>query len=551
MSIRYAVPALAILLGSSFLLSCGELDAVFPSSGTYQVDALVNKELSLSKSSLISKGDKIYPYFASPVSGDPDVRGLAVFLQTPAGQTAGARIRYTLKTGTAAKTEEQTSSRQDVPAEILVSVNTMDKDLPSFSLPETLEAGPYIMVYQVLGEDSVLFRDEKNVYYLKDAKFSLDKIRTYLPGVSASPLIPQGIVVMLEAQVDSDERLDPYIIWYSGKKRISEGYAVRGSGRILWNAPEEVGFQTIRAELLPQGPVSNFAGKFTEISLPVAAAAHIPGAFSGDPDQIAWRYELQGDLKDSQAPDSAVRELVFRGTKKNPQWMPGDTVYGLGTGAGDVYALSAFSFAAPEDQAEKTEQAGRFMLRFQPVEAGPVFGIRLDSVPPAGPVFLNLSFSGEDLSLEITTPEKSESVFLDYSPGETESFVSLFIDFAAGNGFFEARLSRENSRQPPARSRKLAILSPLMGTGSLQLGAPLGQAVPGQKADEPQAEQSFPISAIFDEFALVRGNHVPRIEMEAEKVSPKPDTEEAALLEAESVKPPRSEEETPEPQNLS
>jgi hypothetical protein len=550
---RYAIPAWIALIVSSLLLGCGELDTVFP-SGTYQVDALVNKKTALSKSALISKDDQVYPYFANQVGDDPDLTGLIVFLQNPQGQTAGAKIQYVLKAGTVVpKTEVISLSQQNLPAEILVPVGAMDKDLPPFVLPETLSAGPYILVYQVLGEDGVLYRGEKNVFYLGDAAFSLERISTYLPDVSGSSPFPQGLAVMLEAQIVSDERLDPYVIWYNGKKRFSEGYAAKGACLILWNAPEEIGFQTIRAELLPQGPVSNFSGKFTEISLPVSAQANIPGYFSGDVDQIAYLYQLQGGLRDSIAPEAADRALVFRGAKNSPRWMPSGSIYGLGIGTGDVYTLPAFSPVAPEEGAEKPEHAGRFMLRFRPVAAGTIFSVRFDSGSPSEAVFMDLSFSGEDLILQIKTPEKSESVSLGHNPGEAEGFTSLFIDFSAGDRSFEAGLSLENRTEGPARLQKLAFSGPLVpavtGAGSLQFGASLTQAP--QKADDSQAEQIFPVSAIIDEFALAWGNHFPRIEPEEAYAATGEKTPDPASGEAEYTELPPDGEDAPDPQNAS
>jgi hypothetical protein len=52
--------ALVVLFLASLFVTCGELDTVLPSSGTYQVNALVNNS-SLNDISLLSKNDRNFP----------------------------------------------------------------------------------------------------------------------------------------------------------------------------------------------------------------------------------------------------------------------------------------------------------------------------------------------------------------------------------------------------------------------------------------------------------------------------------------------------------
>ncbi|MDR1099919.1 MAG: hypothetical protein LBL28_05495 [Treponema sp.] len=550
--------ALFILFISSFLYTCGELDTVFPSNGTYQVNALVN-ETSLNDCSLISKNDRIYPYFASSVLSDPDITGLVVFLQTPSGYIINKKIHYTLETVEEDAPVENSGEVIDdtVPedalikvteniniiepvkideSEILIPVNRLDKGLPFFLLPDTLEIGPYTMIFQILGKREVLYREEKPVYYLDDAEFSLTDIQKYLPDVSGgSPLIPPGIAIMLEAQVVSDERLDPYIVWYSGRKRLSEGRISEGGGFILWKAPEQTGFHTIRAEVFPRRPNGVFPGISREISLPISSKTENGGYFSGESANILYWYQFQGNLQDSKNPVSTERALVPRG-EKNSRWIPEGNIYGLAVDSQSAYLLPSFSFM-PSGEAQG---AGRFMLRFKPVSEGLVFSSCFKSESaPADMVYMNLSVAGETLNLDIIAPERSAAITLNYTE-EAESFITLFIDFVIHENYFEARIDRENDPAPPAEPKRISLLNPLNGEGSFQFGASLKNTEVKEDQEElvPEEEKPayFPVTAILDEFAFSR------LEEYVFPEEPEPETEDIPVM-AEETEPALPEEE--------
>jgi hypothetical protein len=211
MCVQSAGKVLTILIVLSLFCGCGELDTVLPSSGTYQVKALVN-DTSLDDCSLINAGDAIHPYFASSVANDPDITGLMVFLQNSRGELLGEKVLYTLKTTvkTDFETEAKTETKQDTqesgktadtandaaaenpaaektPAtepvkeaagkNIVIQVKRLDKELPEFPMPDDLEIGQYTLVFQVLGEKETLYQTERPVYYLGSAQFSLKEIQ--------------------------------------------------------------------------------------------------------------------------------------------------------------------------------------------------------------------------------------------------------------------------------------------------------------------------------------------------------------------------------------
>jgi hypothetical protein len=526
--------AFIILFISSLFLTCGELDTVLPSSGTYKVNALVNNsslnESSLNESSLITKNDRIFPYFVTSVTGDPDVQGLLIFLQTPAGEIAEKKIHYTLKPVEEEKGEKksitingeietkapvfdgQNAEITEMPqttgpvktenkeTETLIHVNRLDKDLPPFSLPENLPVGQYTLVFQILGEKEILDRTEKHIYYLDDVPFSLNDIQRYLPDISdGSYLIPPGTTVMLEAKIISGERLDPYVVWYSGKKRISEGRVSGGADLILWKVPEQTGFHTVRAEAFPYLPVAGIYGKSLEISLPVSAKAAGTGYFSGESEHITHWYQFRGNLQDSKMPVATERALIPKGEKVS-QWSPQNNIYGLTIGPRDIYLLPGFSFVP----SEKQPGVGRFMFRFKPVAEGTVFSAFFKSEFPPDSVYMDLVLSKETLQLNLSGFEISEVIPADFVPEEAEGFISLFIDYALDGNRLGVTLGRENTTPP--EPVVFVLSSPLNGEGSFQFGASLKSAETGNtdSADgsvPPEEPEPAPVTAILDEFA--------------------------------------------------
>jgi hypothetical protein len=510
-----------------FFAACGEMDGVLLFSGTYQVDALVN-DISLNKSSLIKKSDTIRPYFINSIANDPDVSGLAVFLETTSGEIIGRMVQYilddtndTTETAKKKESEDETVSNSEKPENqiedgndagmfmapkndnTVVRVKSLNKKLPPMTLPEGLSIGQYIMVFQVLGEQGLLYRAEKPVYYLGDARFILHDINRYLPGSSAgladsaesavsgiSQLIPPGITVMLEARVDFDKRLDPYIVWYNGRKRISEGKISEGAGIILWHAPEQTAFTVIRAEVFPYKEVPDFAGKRREISLPVSSKVENLAFFSGSADFIQW-YQFSGNLRDSMNAMSSEKALIPSGENQT-QWLPANSIYGLAAGEENSYILPDIVFAGN----------GRLQFHFKPVAGGSFLKGRFNSDSlKMNTVKMELSLDGENLVLSIRENVLGLSQKISAALPDTENgeLVTVFVDFSMDAKYFAARLVLENQESDSAQILVLPLGAPLSGKANFQLGSSV--SVPMIKEIEaviPAKENSFENTAPED-----------------------------------------------------
>ena len=91
-----------VLAALAFLGGCGEMDELLPSAGIYKVNALVNGQ-SIDDYSIVSSGDEIKPRFEEPVSNDPDVTALMVYLKNSKGDIIGGKFIYTLEEEAAAE----------------------------------------------------------------------------------------------------------------------------------------------------------------------------------------------------------------------------------------------------------------------------------------------------------------------------------------------------------------------------------------------------------------------------------------------------------------
>ncbi|MDR3334140.1 MAG: hypothetical protein LBT13_04535 [Treponema sp.] len=365
----------------------------------------------------------------------------------------------------------------------------LDKELPSFTLSSSLEIGQYSMVFQIQGDQGVLYKIEKPLYFLGNAQFVFDDIQRYLPGVSAtSHLIPPGSNVLLEAEVLSDKRLDPYLIWYSGRKRIGEGKLSEGVNRFIWKVPEHTGFHAIKAELFPFQPGQGFKGTTKELSLPVSAKSAPIGYFSKKADEYIQWYQFQGTLQDAKNPGNTGSTLRSKNNKP-PQWLPYAGIYGLSIGPDDVYVLPGVPFIL-----DKTEQSsGQLNLHCKPLAEGTIVKMIFNAhFNPA-----DLATAGVDMKVSITkgkltiTLTAEGEVYEDSISSEilkTQNFITLLVNFSIHENSFTANIYVEETGKE-TRAKTFILSKPLSGAGTVQFG-------------EETTGNNKKAVAVFDELAI-------------------------------------------------
>jgi len=549
--------------------TCGELETLFPSNETYQVRTLVNGS-SLEECSIIRSKDKIRPYFAVSVVNDPDLIGLLVYIQDSKGKIIGDRVQYTLlayadddalteadflddlddaeeieaaKPQDAEKVPEKTNDPEDgdepqvlekwsftdtKPLEkntdIEIAVKSLSAQLPYFPLPKELEIGTYVLVFEALGKKETLSRTETNVFYLGDAEFNLKDIGLYLSGLSGPQLISPKAVIMLESKLDFDRRLDPYVIWYNGKTIISEGKISEGAGKLLWEAPEQAGFYSVRLEAFPfYLKRTSYTGLSREIALPVSPKAISLGYYFENnydhtarsplsagtaykalqdadtpleetpagatpaypaPELLQW-YQFEGSLNDSLA--SLFDEpLLLPVAKTAPRWAAAGQSYGLAIGPDDPYLLSPLQFF----RAESDQGGGVVLLHIRPLSEGSILSafFPLESSSTEG-VWMDITKVDNTITLRLSDADTFVDlpVYLTFSAAE--SLIPIVVEFYIRPYRLEAKISLDEYLQNKVGEIKL--LRALSGEGTIRLGGKVGKTI----LEKPVPETTTPAAS--------------------------------------------------------
>ena len=609
MSINAAGKAAIIFILFSLFSACGEMETLLPSTGSYQVKALVNGN-SLESCSILRSDDKIRPYFTVSVVNDPDLIGLLVYFENSQGEVTGGKVRYILQSHandikpaetevkeqaktdkTDEKTPEETITEEitqeteateeteknevkEQKAEALpgqgtvketpaaevkpvvknttvdIVVKSLSEELPYLPLPKTLEIGSYTLVFEAIGVKEILSQTETNVIYLNNAEFQLKDISMYLPSQSGSQLIAPGTTVMLETKLDFDKYLDPYVIWYNGKNIIREGKINDGAGTILWKAPEQAGFYSLRMEAFPfQLKRANYIGISREITLPVSPKAVNQGYFFENnreytvrsllaartvypkqvtnsaedtdkakeknapalppPELLQW-YQFEGSLRNLTSPSTDEQPLTPINTK-TPRWAATGQNYGLSTGLNDAYALSPINFFRKEGD----QGGGIFLFHVMPATEGVIFNafFPLQSSSTNG-VRMNMVREGNGITLYLSVENAIVEIPVYFTFPEPQGFVPIAVEFYIRPYRLEARLSLSEEHSLESKVGNIRIPGALSGEGKIRLGGGIDKSIltvrtsnaeknAGIAAVSETPSQTVIQNTIWDEFAIL------------------------------------------------
>ena len=498
-NVRIAV----VLIIVSFFISCGDLETLIPSRGSYSVRALVNGN-AIEDCSIIRAEDIILPYFSVSVDNDPDLSGLLVYLLNFRGEIIGEKVEYAI-----------------------------DSEITPFPLPESMSIGIYKLVFEALGTEITLSHSEMDFFYIGTAKLELKDIAVFLPSINGSQLIQPGATVLLDAGLDFDSRLDPYLIWYHGKTVIEEGKISEGKGSILWTVPEEAGFYPVRLEVYPLRTMRKLTGLFREITLvispkaasigyyfsdapkfeainPLSAGTAYPEFFSfisakieelksegkamsealpaalpaalpsaklaalpelPTPPLLLHWFQFAGNLDDSA---SKIENLIEHDEELTPRWMPAGQGYGLAAGAGESYSFSSKTFI----QNSEEQGGGIFLMLIRPANDGKIFSasfpVRFSSREG---VKLELIKNGYDITLNISSRDITASIPVFAASLDFNIPIPVVIEFFFNDNRFEAQLSLGKKAMLKSLPESIMLADALSGECTIKLdGGPAAEA---------------------------------------------------------------------------
>jgi len=466
---------LSVCLGA-FFLGCEAIETMLPSAGNYKINVQINN-IPLDECSFVTSIDNIQPIFEESVSNDQDVTGLTVFIKNSNQDIVGQKVTYSFNND-GLKADD----------EILITVKNLDH-LPSFPIPVDLPVGMYTIVSQVMSGGSILQKTERHFYYLKEIDFTFEGINVYLPGITDnSQLIPRGAMVMLEAGVVFSDALDPYIIWYEGRKKVSEGYFSDGAGCLFWKAPEQSGFFSLRAEVLPVN-YSKLAGYNNEISLLVSSSFKTSDMHlvSGNNPQLKLWYTFEGNVNNLTS--TVLTEPAHSGNSR--KWMGVNGTYGLVTGFNNALTLANIAVHESESKSWQT------LFRFMPLHDGEIFSV---SFNPARNVYLRLSAEGGDFVLTLTSPLKTVTRVLSIPEENKSSFISASAGFSYKQGVLSAQINNTGDfAWINSAMITLALDADIEREFTVLLGSLPDNKI---KSDNPETRAGAEYAVLWDEFAL-------------------------------------------------
>ncbi len=392
-----------VLLLCTALSACGNMDTMISTSSSYSVGALVNEQ-DLDDLAVIDSSGSIRPLFSSDAVKDPDAVAFRVSLFDSADKAVAEAVEYQVK-GAAARTAS------DVAVNPIV-VDSLSGELPTFSLPPELPVGRYSFSFEVHGEDGLLFQKKRPFYYVADKRFSFSALVSYPPGAgpnSSPPLFPTKVPLLLEASIDADSELDPFVVWSSGGKRIASGRYSEGKNRILWTTPENGGFHRIEATLYPMVPrddeISALPGIVRTLTIATSPTAAYPG-LAGKNTDFDSIFRFLGNLEDS---GSAGYGPMLSPEGGNPVWLPYASGYGVSVGP-----YRSFEAARPAvGVLDGLPAASKIILSAAPFSQGLLYSATFKD---AGATEKDLS-----VSLEVT----SSGALLTVSSGEENQVVRV------------------------------------------------------------------------------------------------------------------------------
>jgi hypothetical protein len=518
-----------------FLGGCEAIDNLVPSSGAYKINVRIDG-VSLDNCSYVRASDKINIGFEEPVSGDPDVTALMVFLKNQAEEVVGWKVLYNIdeeavRQETARLEENKKKAEEEISSddlstrgtstkdtkefvfnkngdELILPVLSLDGELPSFPIPSKLSMGAYTLVLQVMSEKDVLQRTEKNIYYLGRTVFSYEGISVYLPGAAGTPhLIPKESVVMLEANLNLAASLDPYIIWYDGKDKIDEGKYSDGAGYLFWKTPEQNGFYSLYAEVFPAAKSEELIGYKKEISLLVSSNIQNIHLVSKNIEQLTHWYVMEGNLNDSKNPAVSDNALSMDLNKK-PKWAGLDGTYGLATGYNNILKLPKVSVL------NKNTEIWQTLFRFKPLSNGIVFSVKFGS---SADVSIILSIEGKNLVLTLASSQKTVSQTVSFFEESDElaeniqtlakdvSFLTAGIKFSIQSELLSAQINIIRGSKPVELTMKPILLeAKIKDEFNIALGFSDTHLIEKSESSDNQikADVSAEDTVLWDEFAL-------------------------------------------------
>lgn len=498
-----------MLLSVIVLASCGNLDTMISTSGAYTVGAYADGQ-DIERNGIIVSGAVLRPFYVPESGMDPDVVSMRLLLRDEHGEDAASAVEYRERRALDRGIADEGASR--------MIVDSLSETLPSFSFPPELAIGRYELTFQLLGEDAVLHESSYPLFYIGDATFELSSLISYPPGTGPSsdaPVFRADVPLLLEAQIDVGDELDPYLVWSFAGNRLSEGRVAEIGARLLWTPPSLAGLYRIDVTLFPvpplEGEETTLGGLSRSITVATSPDAPYPG-LSGSGGEFTRLHRFLGSLTD-QGTEAASGTPLTAIENAEAEWLPTADGYGILIGVGRSYQAAAPIVPVNEG----VVSPGRLSFLLSPRGYGRLFRAEFASEDGADPALvLDLSLTELGPAAVIrsrsTTDEATDAAEVVESAEVAGSPLTLNNDthlielvFYSRNGGFFFYLTTDGVQSEVAG---VAAPEQLTGTGFFALGQPIDdgdrEILGSLEAEGSGAERSSSVEpiAVVDDFAV-------------------------------------------------
>jgi hypothetical protein len=286
------------------------------------------------------------------------------------------------------------------------------------------------------------------------------------------------MVVLLEAKFNFGSYMDPYIVWYNGKRKVSEGKFSEGAGFLFWKAPEQSGFYSVSVEIFPADSHFDLAGYKNEVSLLVSTKTLELNLVSENTPQLMHWYVFDGNLNDSKSITSQERSLKTLGGIK-PDWIASNGIYGLAAGYNRNYVFPKVS----------GNELWQTLFRFKPINNGEIFYIQFTP-----DISMNVSIEDQYLVLTLSSPLKTVSQAVRLY--DQKSFITAGVSFSVYSGVLTAKINISGDEQAELSTEPIRLEANIENNFLIFLGHK-------QDGNTDEYVSRKPVfTALWDEFAL-------------------------------------------------
>lgn len=336
---------------------------------------------------------------------------------------------------------------EEAPAQALAfkaadyQLESLEDELPPFSLPETMEPGPWTISYTFMENGSAQESFSLQFLAIPVNSFVMDGLTAYPPGPESTnrPALSAGSMALFELAGRAPEGLNPVVNWYMAGEGIGKSAFGEGYSRLLHRMPEpeEQGVYNLKAEVYPFDPQAYpdfpLQPLVKTLSLAVLLEENEDSIEALEGSEVALFFTLRGDLEAKNNADIVLQPGVLG---LEAQWLPLRNDFGLLAGAQAPWFLDATKSQLPSLSSKPL----RFLIDAAIPDDGQLGGGSL-VFDNARSLHWRLSVYGQSAMISLFVPGEADplALVLEGVRSDRLSRIWLSLDFELASGALHVR----------------------------------------------------------------------------------------------------------------